>query len=252
MYQRTPLKRKRLSPNDRIAEILAHARDLLVEKGHENFLPTDVAARCDVSEATIYRYFPTKRDLLISVAEQWFKEILEVLPAVEQHEDVFEKLRYFIHRSLSIVKNDPALSRMVLVELRSDPSYRAMPIYKMNRRFTSTVTKLVIEGRNKGIFRNDCPPAVIRDMVFGCIEHRTWAYLRGQGDVSVEEDANSIAQIIFRGLSFEQTHDIKPTRAVLDRLEGEAKILTDIIQNLKLTLGVNDAAPAARRPGRKK
>ena len=48
----------RLAPEERISEILAAARAELTQKGYENFLPAGVAARCGVSEGTIYRYFP--------------------------------------------------------------------------------------------------------------------------------------------------------------------------------------------------
>jgi len=42
---------------------------------------------------------------------------------------------------------------------------------------------------------------LVRDMIFGCVEHRTWAYLRGLGDIAVEETAVSIADVIYRGLA---------------------------------------------------
>jgi AcrR family transcriptional regulator len=70
----------RLKPDQRIAELIAAARTLLAEVGYERFLPAELARRCGVSEATVYRYFPTKRELLVRVAQEWLDEVLGVEP----------------------------------------------------------------------------------------------------------------------------------------------------------------------------
>ena len=37
--------------------------------------------------------------------------------------------------------------------------------------------------------------------VFGAIEHQTWAYLRGEGDFSVEQSALAITDILIAGIA---------------------------------------------------
>jgi TetR/AcrR family transcriptional regulator, fatty acid metabolism regulator protein len=225
----------RLPPEDRMAEILATARITLAEKGYESFLPADVAARCGVSEATVYRYFPTKRDLLVKVAEDWFGEILAVEPEIAQQGDIFQQLRLVIRHSLTVVRKEPSLTRFVLMELRADPAYRSTHIYALNRRFTSSVVNLVKDAVARGIFRKETSPSLVRDMIFGCIEHRTWAYQRGQGDFSVEATADSIADIIFRGLAAPSL-DHERIENGLARLRVRAKALNDEIEALNEVL----------------
>ena len=67
---------RRLPRDQRVAAILQSARAVLRERGSEQFLTSEVAERCGTSEGTVYKYFPTKRDLLIQVAETWFDEFL--------------------------------------------------------------------------------------------------------------------------------------------------------------------------------
>lgn len=216
----------RLAPRDRKAAILAAARRVLAETGYENFLPSDVAKRCGVSEATIYRYFPTKRDLLIQVAEDWFEEILQLEPEATTGGDTFSQLRQVVWYSLSIVRQAPALTRFVLLVLRSDVDYGSRRIYELNRRFTDVVTRVVEQAIASGVFRSDVSPTLIRDMIFGAVEHRTWAYLRG-GDFSIEDAADGIAGIIFRGMA---ASDLKAPSAEewgveIDRLATAAEEL---------------------------
>ena len=223
----------RLPPEDRAAAILAAARLVLAEKGYEGFLATDVAARCRVSEATVYRYFPTKRDLVIKVAEAWFAEVLAVEPEIEQQQDTYQQLLHVVRYSLAVVRKESALTRFILQELRPDPAYRATVIYALNRRFTSTVSHVIKDGIAKGIFRQDIAPALVRDMIFGCIEHQTWAYLRGEGEFALEASAHHIADIVYQGLLAQPARDRALLAAALARIEGGAEMLSQEVRTLK-------------------
>ena len=86
-----PLSRpsaKRLPRDHRIASILHTARVVLRERGSEQFLTSEVAQRCGVSEGTIYKYFSTKRELLQRVAEDWFEEFLTEDPPSNPDEPI--------------------------------------------------------------------------------------------------------------------------------------------------------------------
>jgi TetR/AcrR family transcriptional regulator, fatty acid metabolism regulator protein len=234
------VRKARLPPQDRVSEILAAARTELADCGYENFLPAAVAARCGVSEATIYRYFPTKRELLAKVAEDWFGEILAVEPEIARRSNAYDQLRHLIRHSLGVVRREPALTRFVLTELRADPAYRSTRIYALNRRFTSSVINLVKDGVARGVFRPKISPSLVRDMIFGCIEHRTWGFLRGQGDFSVDEVADSIADIVFHGLARRPSPDPDAVAAALGALQAKTK---------ELEGAVDGVAAALRAPG---
>ena len=225
----------RLAPEDRKAAILFAARRVLADAGYENFLPSDVAKRCGVSEATIYRYFPTKRDLLIQVAEDWFEDILRLEPDAATAPDTLGQLREVIWYSLSIVRQEPSLTRFVLMVLRSDSDYRSLRIYELNKRFTAVVTHVVEQAIASGIFRSDVSPTLVRDMIFGAIEHRTWAYLRG-GEFSIEDAAEGIAGIIFRGMMVpaHESRSAEDWRAEVDRLAKVAEELQQGLSALRL------------------
>ena len=191
---------RRLPRDERIATIMSVTRLMLAEKGYDNIVTPEVAERCGISEATIYKYFDSKRDLLIKVAEQWFDELLR-----EDHRSVtgrgtLEALRQLVWRSLSVVRREPGLTRFVLLDLRPDPAYKSMPVFELNRRFTAQITEVLREGVRSGELQGDVPVSLLRDMIFGCIEHQTWAFLRGEGDFSVEQVTEGIATVIHRGM----------------------------------------------------
>jgi AcrR family transcriptional regulator len=220
-------KPARLPAESRIAEILIGARALMAEKGHENFTPLDVALRCSVSEATIYKYFPNKRDLLLRAAESWFEDMLAAVPKLPDHGDVFERLRLAVLHSLTVIREEPALTRYVLLELRSDPAYRKTKFYELNRKFQGGLRAVIADAIAAGVFRTDVSPRLIRNMISGCIEHQTWSYLRGQGDFSIDDTADEIAGIVFRGAAEETFRERREIGRVLDVIEQEAEQLEE-------------------------
>ena len=215
---------RRLPRDRRIATIMLTARAVLRERGSEQFLASEVAERCGISEATIYKYFPTKRDLLIQVAEAWFDEFLTAERPSNRQRPIRERLFHVIWNNLSIIRREPALTRFVLMDLRADPNYRQMRIYQQNRQFGATVMDVVEEGIKRGELRSNVSLKLIRDIIFGCIEHQTWAYLRGEGDFSVEDFAEGITDIVMRGIAAHPAADSDMDQA-LSRLEGIADAL---------------------------
>lgn len=223
---------RRLPRDQRVATIMQTARAVLRERGSEQFLTAEVAERCGISEGTIYKYFATKRDLLIQVAESWFEEFLtEELPANRQR-PVRDRLFHVIWNSLSLIRRERALTRFVLMELRSDPNYRNMRVYELNRRIAARVTEVIEDGVKRGDLRADIPLKLVRDMIFGGIEHQTWAYLRGEGDFSVEDSAEGITDVVFRGIAVRPASEPAGIDATVARLEKVAAALEGGLKTL--------------------
>ena len=132
------------------------------------------------------------------------------------------------------------MSRFVLTEMRTDPAYRSTEIYALNRRFTSTVVTVIEHGIADGTLRDDVSPTLVRDMVFGCIENRAWAYLREKREkrekreFPVAETADSIARVVVSGLAAAPLREREKVEAALDRLETKAAALSDEVAALRL------------------
>jgi TetR/AcrR family transcriptional regulator, fatty acid metabolism regulator protein len=192
---------RRLSKDKRVAEIMQVARAVLRERGAEQFLTAEVAERCGISEGTIYKYFPSRRDLLIQVAEEWFEEFLEDEHPHDRELPFRERLLQVIRHNLSIIRAEPSLTRFLLADLRADPNYRNMRIYEQNRQVAKGITNIIQDGIANGDLRPDVQVRIVRNMIQGCIEYQIWSYLRGEGDFSVEQSAQSITDIIVQGIT---------------------------------------------------
>ncbi|MDO9439075.1 TetR/AcrR family transcriptional regulator [Hydrogenophaga sp.] len=190
----------RFPADRRIAEILAAARAVVVERGHENAMLSEIAERAGIVEGTLYRFFDNKRDLLMRVAEDWAQEQLSGDSGLSAVQGTWNRLRHCIWRSLNIVRQHPSISRFVLTEIRASTNYRDTVFFDFNRRFTEEVRGIVREAIRNGEFRGDVSPVLVRDMIFGCIEHSTWVYLRKRGDFNIDELADGIANVVYCGM----------------------------------------------------
>jgi AcrR family transcriptional regulator len=219
----------RLSPERRIADIMAAAKAVFTEKGYQEALISDIAERAGVVEGSIYRYFTNKRDLLVRVTEHWYEEIL--VRDAEQFAGVrgsWNQIRFIVHHHLMTIRREPALSRIVFQEFRPDPGYRSTRLFQLNQTYTHRVIDVIKEAVANGEFRSNVSTALIRDMIYGCIEHRTWAFLRNEGDFDAEETADSITDIVYRGLAIDQKTE-EPMTGVVSRLENVAARLEGMV-----------------------
>jgi TetR/AcrR family transcriptional regulator, fatty acid metabolism regulator protein len=190
----------RLPPGKRIAEIVAAARVVISARGYEATSMLAIAQHAGVVEGTLYRFFKTKEELMLRVAEEWLEELLTEDFGLGSIRGTWNRLRHLIWRALHLMHSQPAISRFVLIEMRPTPTYRETKLFKLTRRFTADVRSVCDEAIQKGEFRNDVSAALVRDMIFGCIEHQTWAFLRHEGDYKMDQVADSIANIVYRGM----------------------------------------------------
>jgi TetR/AcrR family fatty acid metabolism transcriptional regulator len=212
----------RLPAERRILDIMLAARAVFTEKGYNDALISDIAERAGVVEGSIYRFFTNKRDLLVRVVEHWYEEMLarddEQFAAVR---GVWNRIRFIVHHHLLSIRREPALSRLVFQELRPDSSYRKTRLFQLNQAYTHRLIEVVKAAAAQGELRDDVPASLVRDMVYGCIEHRTWAFLRNEGDFEIDKTADSIADIIYRGLAIHKPAG-DPVADALTRIEQAA------------------------------
>jgi TetR/AcrR family fatty acid metabolism transcriptional regulator len=227
--RRTRRTSVRLSQERRVADIMSAARRVIAEKGYENALMSEIAEQAGIVEGSLYRYFENKRDLLTKVVDDWFEEVLSTDSGLASIRGTWNRLRHLTWRALMAIRSQPALSRYMLLEIRRDPDYRLSRSFKLNRRFTAEVSEVFESAMASGEFRRDVPISLLRDMVFGCIEHSTWKFLRGEGDFAIDEVADGIATLIVRGMAAEQPRSDGKLDEIAVRLEKAAADMEALI-----------------------
>lgn len=209
----------RLSRERRVADIMTAARSVFREKGYEDAPLSDIAELANVVEGSIYRYFDNKRDLLVKVIEDWYESMLaDYDQQLSGIRGTRNRLRYMIWRHLKTIHEEPALCNLMFQFLRTGNDYSHTAVYELNRQYTRRTLDIVKEGIDAGELRDDVPLRLVRDMIYGCVEHRTWAYLRGEGDFDPDATADAVVDLVLSGLQKRRPTEVQPDLA--ERIES--------------------------------
>ncbi len=185
-----------------MSDILAAARVVFCEHGYADASVSEIAARAEVVEGTIYKYFDSKRELLMRVLEGWYEGVLadyaRELPGIRGPQ---ARLRYVVWRHLRAVREDPQLSRLMFLEVRAHEDYPGSTLYALNRRYTTLLTGVLAEGAAAGELRDDVPARVVRDLVYGGVEHLTWRYVSGHGRLDVDRETDDLLRVLWDGIA---------------------------------------------------
>lgn len=236
----------RLPRERRVADILGAARAVFAEKGYDDASVAEIAMRAGVVEGSVYRYFEHKRALLVKVVEDWYEGMLSDF---DEHlvmiHGTWNRLRFMIWKHLSVIEKDPAMCRLVFGVLRPGSDYRGTTVFDLNRRYTRRTMDILREGIAAGEIRSDIPLGFARDMIYGGVEHHVWAFLRGEGGVSVDAASDAITAIVRGGLGGAGHRTlVSPTGASadVDRLAHTLARLEKVAAKLE---GPKTAAPKA-------
>lgn len=212
------MRRTRRPRAERKAEILDAARSVFAERGYGAAAVAEIATRAGVVEGTVYSYFETKRALLIAVMKAFYDDLISDtesgLRAVRGTEN---QLRFVIRRHIDTFTSDLGLCRVIIREARPDVALYDEAILKLNRRYTGLALRVLEEGISNGSLREDLVPSVIRDLLYGGIEHAVWRFVFSDGELDAGMLADQLADALLGGITNAPTSETDATVVRLER-----------------------------------
>jgi TetR/AcrR family fatty acid metabolism transcriptional regulator len=186
---------------DREDTLALAARKVFAEKGFQQASIGDVAREAQVSDGLLYRYFNSKRDLLLAVLSPFYGRLIEgIEQGLNDTACPAEQFSALVRQHLEVFLSDIDLCRLFIKEVRNFDDYASSEEHELNRRYTSILLRIIENGVAKGHFRDDVDPRLIRDMVFGGIEHIAWRRVVGGQAIEVDRTAEQIASLFLSGV----------------------------------------------------
>ncbi len=202
MPKSPPSNSTRLKGKIRKAEIIASAASLFAEKGFNGTKTREIAARAGVSEALIFKYFPSKEDLYVAILaeESPVPRLLSQLRALAEKgndEEVFG----LIAKTIAGGMPDTGLMRLILYSALENHELSQMFFRNHIRLFYEFLTGYIQRRIDERVFRP--MPAVIaaRSFMGMLMYHRWLSELFGAHLAeSPEEMARAFVDIMMNGL----------------------------------------------------
>lgn len=138
---------RRLTPQQRREQLLDSGAALFAEKPYEDVWMEDIAARAGVSRATVYHYFPNKRDFYVSVFKRAGSRLLARVSA-DPRLSLQQQLARGLEAHIQCLVDHPCeaitISRGALSD---DPAIQAIIAEDLNVVGQRMIDQLVAEGR---------------------------------------------------------------------------------------------------------
>ena len=174
---------KRRSPSaDRKRQlIIESAERIFATRGFHDTTIADISNDSGVHEASIFQYFKTKENLIVTVPERHLKETLEGitehLQGMKGAEPKIRKLIWHQLRDLSVNKD---YTSILLRELRTLPAFYQSPAYEMIREYSVFAVVAIREGIQDQEVDADIEVILVLEMIFGAIDSIVlrWIFFR--------------------------------------------------------------------------
>jgi TetR/AcrR family transcriptional regulator, fatty acid metabolism regulator protein len=187
---------------DRRDSIVNAARKVFSEKGYDAASISEIARQANASDGLLYRYFDGKRDLLFAALDDFYTEVLQESERAIKDAKGFEaKFSGLIESHIGIFSEDAGMCRLFISEVRNLDEYVGSNFQALNKRYTKLLSVVLDLGVAEGVLSANADRRVIRDMVFGGIEHIAWRHISAGQRIDVPALAKQVAAIILKGIT---------------------------------------------------
>ncbi len=187
---------------DKRERILDAAERVFAQSGFYGARVAEIARNAGVADGTIYLYFKSKDDLLISLFESRMERVNEQMAtAASAADSPTEKLLAMIRGHLQMVHDNPLVAEVLTIELRQSSKF--MKEYSNPRfgEFLKLMAQVISDGQATGAFASEIPAPHAARMIFGIVDELALAWLLGRGDnFDIVRAADWVGALVMNGL----------------------------------------------------
>jgi len=202
--RKSPKKIKKHNPQKKL-NIIEGALRVFGEKGYEETTISAISKAANISDATVYEYFSSKEDVLFSISELYTARENERISSISHYiHSPREKIRVIIQAYLEFYENNRLYTSVALLLLKGNRNFIKSEAYKPVKKSARSIVDAFNEGVEKGLFRDDLDPYIVRNMVLGFIEHLTIQWLLLNRPQNLSEQRDMIFDMVIRAIEKEK------------------------------------------------
>jgi TetR/AcrR family fatty acid metabolism transcriptional regulator len=161
-----------------------------------------VAREAGVAAGTIYLYFKSKDDLLISIFEEKVQGFIDEFHSqLVQEESAEIKLRKLVQLHLFEMQNRPDLAAVFQLELRQSRHFMSSYPKADLKGYFDLIGEIIEEGQQQGLFRKDLYVSAIKRAFFGAMDETVTSWLLAGRNYDLTQMADPLADLFIRGFN---------------------------------------------------
>ena len=187
---------------DKPQQIIDAAIRVFARNGYFNSRVSDIAREAGIASGTIYLYFRTKEEILVTLFREKMAAFVAHLRAeIAGESDPVAKIRRLVQLHFSVLEQSPALAEVVQVELRQGHKFfRGASAHEVSAYF-ELIGSVLEEGVAAGRFHRDLPVKVATKVLFGAMDQMATSWVLGKRGYRLVDTAEAVATIFLKGVS---------------------------------------------------
>jgi len=151
--------------------ILLAALNEFSQNGYAETKISQISASAGITDPTLYEYFKSKEDILMSIPQLAVEELFSYLDIdindINNPENV---LKLYICNQLKSYESYPPYSKVLITELRCNPNFYESTGYDIISQYTDKFFTILNSGIEKGYFRKDLKTDIVAHIYFGTLD----------------------------------------------------------------------------------
>ena len=182
-------------------QIIDAAIRVFARTGYYNSRVSDIAREAGIASGTIYLYFKTKDEILVTLFREKMAEWVELVRGeIVAEPDPIAKLRRLVALHFSVLESNPDLAEVVQVELRQGHKFfRGASAHEVSSYFT-LIGSVLEAGIASGQIRGDLPVKLATKMLFGAMDQVATSWVLGKRAYRLSDAAEPVAAVFLKGL----------------------------------------------------
>ena len=187
---------------DKPQQIIDAAIRVFARNGFYNSRVSDIAREAGIASGTIYLYFKTKDEILVTLFREKMAGFVASLRAeIAREADPEAKIRRLVRLHFEVLEASPDMAEVVQVELRQGQKFfRGASAHEISAYF-ELIGSILHDGVAAGVFRRDLPVKVATKMLFGAMDQVTTSWVLGKRGYRLADAAEPVANIFLKGVT---------------------------------------------------
>jgi AcrR family transcriptional regulator len=189
-------------------------KDKIIEIGEEKFFRDgfykttmdEVAAELKMSKKTIYKFFPSKDDLIHSIAQHFMNKMKNrILPALNTDKNAIEKLEALM-QVLAKASEKISTARMEEMKRHFPSLWNEIDNFRTEM-MLGNITRIIDQGKEEGLFL-DYPTSLIMTMLVASVRNVVNPDFILNNNCSIIEAARYAFKVIIGGIVTEKGREV--------------------------------------------
>ncbi len=181
-------------------QIIDAAVFVIAQNGYHQAQVSKIARQAGVADGTIYLYFKSKEEILISLFHEkmgYFVEQIE--DEIKEKSSAAEKLLFLIQKHFQILSEDTELAIVTQLELRQSNKDLRIRINAVLKGYLNLLDRILVEGIENGEFLPNLNIKLARNMIFGTMDETATSWVMNNQKYSLIDLAPEVHQLLTKG-----------------------------------------------------